>query len=83
MAELKKIEFENEEQIRDFIEYCISFNGEWDDLDIDESIENCKRFGYIKKSDLEIAKKIYIKYLDYSIYINELEREIEKLKKND
>ena len=86
------IEFESEDKLRDFIKDCISYRGGFDVLNIKKSIENAKFQGYIKKSDLEIAREKFESafqnasfdnedlYESLVNYKNELEKEIERLK---
>jgi len=86
---MKKIEFESEDAVKQFISSCVSWDG---DLDYDKSVENAKENGYIKKSDLEIARKTYYRklndptknsidsYTELVKYKNELEKEIRILK---
>jgi hypothetical protein len=54
----------------------------------ENSLKFAKEYGYIKKSELEIARENYLKYSEMyyspaagSIYVNELEKEIKRLNK--
>ena len=90
---MKKIEFESEEQLDDFLYAGVHHRVKNQfDVDRDINIELMKEHGYFKKSDLEIARKIYYRklndptknsidsYTELVKYKNELEKEIEMLK---
>ena len=91
---MKKIEFESEEQVGDFFKIFFGHDdiGIYENdllMDLEEISRRVKVKGYIKKSDLEKAKEQYenwgIEEVESEdrpcIYIKELEREIERLKK--
>ena len=91
-----KIEFENEEAIKEFYRNLYPYNNENAENGF---IQRCKQQGYIKQSNLEEAREEYYKRLNemesghfgmenvkfeksklYHKYIKELEKEIIKLK---
>ena len=83
---MNKIQFENEEQAKDFYLKSIGYG-----LDC-KQLALLKQKSYIKKSELEIAGEEYEKFCNkcfsrdqsldssYADYIDELEKEIERLR---
>lgn len=87
-----KIEFENEGEAEEIARIMwkniriICHPHISDELNIDETIENLKRNGHIKRSELEKAKKkweagSHCSSQQSQNYITELKREIRRLKK--
>lgn len=87
---MKKIEFESEEQVRDFIKDCYMATFENDvfklELSWERTIEAIKEKGYIKKSELDIARESFIRNSpgidsDAKNFMAALENEIARLNK--
>lgn len=84
-----KIEFENEQKIRDFLKDTMHCKCDVNGVCFDCITENAKSKGYIKKSDLEKAKERHYNtevdspssWRNATVYIDELEKEIEILKR--
>ena len=87
---MDKIQFESEEQARELLIDAHDLDKDKKYSAIEQYIENLKNNGYIKKSELEIARDEWIKIDCGSVttdrynalfnYAKELEKEIQKLK---
>ena len=81
---MKKIEFESEEQLDDFLDDAVhhAFSSLFNEHR-EFNILNMKNKGYLRKSDLEIAREKYENDLNSTTecesYIFELKKEIERL----
>ncbi len=83
---MDKIQFENEEQLREFIFECVFASDNKYFM-----IETAKELGYIKKTKLEIKREEWIEYKNrrginhygYYDYIEELEKEVKRLSNSE
>ena len=56
---MRKPIFESEEEAINFIENCIAFKGEFENLNVNKSILLAKKAGYIRRNPVDEAEEIY------------------------